>query len=157
MAFIYVLLVAHLVGDFFLQDDWMAQNKSKSWKALSAHVVSYGVTLVCFMVPAVLTISKYAPQPSWLSLDQWVAVNVVAHFVTDAITSRINARFWFIDGVRPLKAFWTRATRSHREWIGEPVYEVAYNDKRHWFFVGIGVDQCIHFVTLFATAQLWLM
>lgn len=34
-------LVAHLVGDFLLQDDWMAQNKKRSSFACTVHVVVY--------------------------------------------------------------------------------------------------------------------
>jgi hypothetical protein len=29
-------------------------------------------------------------------------------------------------------------------------------NQRHWFFVGIGADQLLHYVTLFATAGVWL-
>jgi len=34
-------LVAHLVGDYLLQSDWMAQNKTKSARAALAHACAY--------------------------------------------------------------------------------------------------------------------
>jgi hypothetical protein len=40
-------LLAHLVGDYFLQSDWMAANKQKSgasgWLAVTVHAVLYTV------------------------------------------------------------------------------------------------------------------
>lgn len=43
-------LVAHLIGDYVIQSDWMANNKTKKWSAIIAHVVLY---TACF-VPLVL-------------------------------------------------------------------------------------------------------
>lgn len=34
-------LIAHLIGDYLLQTDWMALNKKKSFVALFVHVVTY--------------------------------------------------------------------------------------------------------------------
>lgn len=34
-------LLAHLVGDYCLQSDWMALQKTKSWKAALAHAATY--------------------------------------------------------------------------------------------------------------------
>ena len=116
MTIIYVLLVAHFLGDFVCQTDWMALNKSKSWLALAYHVGVYGIVLALFVIAIIDT----APMPTL-----FVAVNQAVHFVQDAITSRINARLW-------------------------------QTNQRHWFFVGIGADQLLHYVTLFVTAGWWL-
>lgn len=35
------LLLAHLTGDFLIQNDWMAQNKKSSNLACTVHVASY--------------------------------------------------------------------------------------------------------------------
>lgn len=113
MTTIYVLLVAHFVGDFLCQTDWMALNKSKRWDALALHVLVYTLVLATFIFP----------MPSEAS--GWLVVNAAAHFVQDAVTSRINARLWQANA-------------------------------RHWFFVGIGADQLLHYVTLFVTAGWWL-
>ena len=121
------LLVAHFVGDFILQSDWMAINKSKRWDALSLHVFVYSM---CF---------------AWLGLP-FVAATVVTHFWTDAITSRITARLWFLPTVKASGA----ASYVLKSLGGEdkPIYEVWVNNKRHWFFAMIGLDQLIHFTTL---------
>jgi hypothetical protein len=36
-------LLAHLIGDYLLQSDWMALHKRQSWLAAVAHGVAYGV------------------------------------------------------------------------------------------------------------------
>ena len=113
MLIIYVLLVAHFVGDFICQTDWMAANKSKRWDALMEHVLVYSTVLAVCVFPI-----------SGNAID-WLVINMGAHFVQDAITSRINARLW-------------------------------QANERHWFFVGIGADQLLHYVTLFVTASWWL-
>ncbi len=44
--------VAHLVGDFILQNDWMAKNKKRSSLACSVHVVVYMLPfLLCSLSP----------------------------------------------------------------------------------------------------------
>lgn len=59
-------LLAHAIGDYILQSDWMAMEKTKrSWAAL-CHVVTYAVPFLFF-------------RPSWLAL----AVIVGTHFVID--------------------------------------------------------------------------
>ena len=144
MSVIYVLLVAHFVGDFLCQSDWMALNKSKSWWALTMHVGVYTSMLMLAM--------GYAQQEFWsLAPWLWLAVNALAHFAQDAITSRINARLWFIRWhqwgtlVQPVGGGGTRYVNTA---------EVL--PTRHWFFVGIGADQLLHYVTLFVTAGWWL-
>lgn len=119
------LLLAHLVGDFFLQSNWMAKNKGKSWRALSLHCFTY--TMV--VGPAG---SWYASSPAmglW-----WLPATFLTHFATDAVTSRITSKLWFFE---PLGGdFW-------RAGVGN----------RHWFFVAIGIDQFIHALTLALTLR----
>lgn len=108
----FSIILAHFVGDFVLQSDWMAQNKSKSLDALAAHVAVYSVAILipmAFLMP--------------VSLWWWWPVNVVAHFCTDAVTSRISSYYW----------------RKNR---------------RHAFFITIGADQTIHYLTLLGTWSL---
>lgn len=71
----FALLAVHFVADFVLQSDWMALNKSKRWDALALHCAVYAA---CFL---------------WWGLT-FALVTFAAHFVQDAITSRINARLW---------------------------------------------------------------
>jgi hypothetical protein len=122
VALIYVLLVAHFVADFVCQTDWMAQNKSKRWDALALHVAVYGAAVLAVLAP--LGLFGVIADPGTVGWV-WLAVNLCAHFVQDAITSRINSRLWQAKEV-------------------------------HWFFVSIGFDQLLHYVTLFVTAGWWL-
>lgn len=118
MTLIYVLLVAHFLADFVFQSDWMALNKSHDWDALWIHIGTYMATIMGILIFTL-------PFPGYWPVNLFFGVNFIAHFVQDAITSRVSARLW-------------------------------QAQKRHWFFVNIGVDQLLHYVTLFATAQLWL-
>ncbi len=95
------LLILHFLGDFILQSDWMALNKSnlKNPLPLLAHVLVYST---CFIL------SGTWPFIVWVFLT---------HLITDAITSNITKVLWV-------------------------------NDQRHWFFVMIGIDQLIHYLTL---------
>ena len=82
---ILALIVSHWFGDFLLQSDWMALNKSKHWDALAVHVAVYTLTFI----PALLWIFGNTP-----IVVHFLAVTALAHFATDAVTSRINARLW---------------------------------------------------------------
>lgn len=78
-AILWVLFV-HLIADFFLQTNWMAQNKSKRFDALYLHIVVYWTTLV------LLTLSPF-----------YALVNAAIHLVVDFITSRINSKLYTLD------------------------------------------------------------
>ena len=69
------VLFAHFIGDFILQSDWMAQNKSKSNKALLIHVAVYSLPLFLF---------------GW----QFAILNAVIHGAIDYMTSRIASQLW---------------------------------------------------------------
>jgi hypothetical protein len=65
----------HFLGDFVLQTDEMAQNKSKSDMWLSLHILIY-------MLPLSLLGWKYA------------LINAFIHWHIDWISSRISSRMW---------------------------------------------------------------
>lgn len=111
---VLTILVLHFIGDFILQSDWMAINKSKDNGALFLHASVYGL---CFM-----------PFGFW-----FIVVTVWTHFLIDYVTSRITSRLWFF---RPY---------DDQCWV------INENGSRHWFFVTIGFDQLVHFVTLILT------
>ena len=85
MSELLALLTTHFIADFVLQSDWMAQNKSKRWDALVAHVGVYTLTYLP------LALYWWGNSPAAL---QFLVVTFVLHFFTDAITSRINSRLW---------------------------------------------------------------
>ena len=84
------LLTVHFIADFVLQSDWMAQNKSKSNEALSAHVAIYTVCLLIGAIPLAFILGHHGG----VMMGLWVAINGGAHFATDYVTSRINSRLW---------------------------------------------------------------
>jgi hypothetical protein len=59
-------LLAHAIGDYILQSDWMATEKTKRSLAALAHVLCYGLPFLLF-------------RPSW----QAITVIVGTHFIID--------------------------------------------------------------------------
>lgn len=84
IAVIFLCFV-HWVGDFVMQNDWMASNKSKNNYALSAHVFTY-----C----AVFLFVLMANGNNGLTIIEFVGINGIIHWAVDYVTSRINAKLW---------------------------------------------------------------
>jgi hypothetical protein len=83
---IWVLFV-HWFADFFCQDDKTALNKSKNLLYLIYHSCLYfWILLVGFWIYRIVFIG-YLFTPLFV-------LNLPAHFVIDAITSRINAKLY---------------------------------------------------------------
>lgn len=121
------LLVAHFVGDFLLQSDWMALNKSKNSSALTFHVLVYSL---CFL-------------PFW-GWKFWL-LTFYSHWITDYFTSKVTTKLWFIDLAEPyMKGYGI----DHYRWA------TIRQGRRHWFFTMIGFDQLIHAMTLGLTYYL---
>lgn len=116
------LLAAHFVGDFLLQTDWMAINKSKSNKALTIHALVYSL---CFIV--------FGPK--------FAALTFILHWLTDYCTSRWTSKLWFF---KPTGCYYNAGGERYEMWI-------PFGGNRHWFFVVIGLDQLIHFTALTLT------
>ena len=88
---VLIILFVHWVGDFVLQTDWEARNKSKNNVALTHHVLTYSTTVSIF----VGFLLRFNGLPSMdamtLTFMFWVAT-VFCHWITDYFTSRINAK-----------------------------------------------------------------
>lgn len=148
---VYVLLVAHTVADFIVQSfiPGMGEGKSKSNHILTSHVLSY--TLVLALALALYDVAMRADGPP--TTIAWLAFNAVAHWLTDWVTSRVNAKTW---PLRPI----TLSDLPGYARIGDfvPGWFITKADgNRALFWSGIGVDQLIHLVTLFVTANWWLV
>ena len=78
---VLAILWAHWVGDFILQSDWHAVNKSKSNWILLHHVGCYSIPLAAlgFVMPVSIA---------------WVVANAVLHAMTDYVTSRATSYLW---------------------------------------------------------------
>lgn len=73
MKTIILLVWLHYLGDFILQTDKMALNKSSSYKWLSIHVLVYTIPLFIL---------------GW----KFALVNGAAHFATDFVTSTFSSK-----------------------------------------------------------------
>lgn len=72
-------LIAHLIGDYILQNDWMALNKKRSTLHCSVHVALYS-----------LTVWAMTGLPIWA-----MAIVAVTHFVQD----RTEIVRWWMNSV----------------------------------------------------------
>jgi hypothetical protein len=75
MLYVVVLVWIHFIGDFVLQSDKMAINKSKSNRWLLAHVFTYSLPFALF---------------GW----KFVVLTFCFHCVTDYFTSRGTSYLW---------------------------------------------------------------
>lgn len=73
-----ILILAHFIGDYALQNDYMALNKNKDNYVLFAHVATWTITisLVAFILKL--------PVNSFLI----VVILLIPHFIMDAIKAR---------------------------------------------------------------------
>lgn len=91
---IYYVLFMHWLGDFVLQREKWAVNKYKDWNMLWLHICTYYIVMFCAMWPI---IGKY-------DAVTFATINALAHFVTDAITSRISH---YAYERKQMKLFWS--------------------------------------------------
>jgi len=82
------ILFIHWVSDFLCQTDWMAQNKSKNWKALLVHTMVYSTI---FMV--IGHFYGIFIENIWFGM-QFGAITFICHTITDYFTSRLNSKLW---------------------------------------------------------------
>ncbi|MFN8494259.1 MAG: DUF3307 domain-containing protein [Caldilineaceae bacterium] len=74
------LLVAHLVGDWMLQNDWMARAKQSSLfnRAIAVHCLIYTLTV---LVSLWLAAFKHSLQPAYVHVSLFI---LVSHWLIDA-------------------------------------------------------------------------
>jgi hypothetical protein len=88
---VLVMMFGHWLFDFVLQPDWMGKGKSRSWGILSEHSVR--ITVGAFAVAVlVASVQGFQRATGWLLL--FAAINGVAHFGIDAVTSRLTGRLY---------------------------------------------------------------
>lgn len=84
---IFIILITHYIADFICQTDWEAQNKSVNNMALGSHVFTY---IIVWILPSAFLDNSN----NGYNLISWWAINYVAHFGTDYVTSRIS-KYYF--------------------------------------------------------------
>ena len=85
---IFTIIFIHWIADFVMQSDYQAKNKSKSNKALTAHILTYsGVWLLAMFGLFFITGNIYM-------LVLFPLITFVAHWITDYFTSRLNTKLW---------------------------------------------------------------
>lgn len=82
---IIVLLVAHYVSDFVMQNDYMARNKSSKNIPLFVH----GLTYTCSML--IITLIAFYGKYDLYLVASFVIINGILHTAVDFITSRISS------------------------------------------------------------------
>lgn len=87
-----LLIVAHLVGDFLLQNDWIARNKTKSSLVCALHVTIYTAVHAVF-------VEAGTGWPWWA-----YAAIAVPHFVID----RWRLAAWWMTNISRQRRFYER-------------------------------------------------
>jgi len=93
ISMVCYVFFCHTVADFILQSRWMAENKSKSLKALSVHILEYtGVMFIGLILPFGLA-----------GAATYAVLNGVLHFFTDLVTSKLSSYAYETEN---MKLFW---------------------------------------------------
>ena len=123
------LLALHMLGDYVLQNDWMAANKFKSAYVRTVHVG-------CYCAPFAIFAYMVAP----LTVRHHLVVRSEWAFSWNT-TSHDNA--WLFSGLLFITHWITDCRRwaSGEKWCAKPIM----------------VDQTIHILTLAILAQLFLV
>lgn len=79
MTLLPLLLAAHFIGDWIVQTDWQAANKTTSWRAMSAHIAGYHYMLMLALLAA------YPLHGNEAALAPWTiwSVSLVTHTFLD--------------------------------------------------------------------------
>ena len=82
------LVIGHILGDWLLQTEWQAQNKSDNWKAMFAHVAVYHAVLLAILI------ARYGT----LAAPVYIAVGGLA--LTHALLDRKWPVAWLMRALR---------------------------------------------------------
>lgn len=70
------ILIAHLFGDYVIQSDWMAQNKTKNSIACAVHCITYGLPFL-FVTQSVTALAVIVG--THFILDRWRLARYVVY------------------------------------------------------------------------------
>jgi len=128
---IFTILIMHFVADFIFQDERWALGKSKNWKSLLSHTVTYSAMWYLILVFFSVWGNHFnGPTMSELNWSKYMLlfpiITFVAHTITDYFTSRIVSK---------------KFAYKH---YGSAIPNFGA-------FTIIGIDQTLHFIQLFLT------
>lgn len=87
---IFLILIIHWIADFILQTNSQAKGKSKEWRPLLEHTVSYTLCWIPF-----LYFTKWYLNIDGINLlGLFLPITFIAHTITDYFTSRLNSKLW---------------------------------------------------------------
>ena len=89
MVRILILVLMHIIGDFFLQGTKLSKRKIAKLPALLEHTGIYTAT---FIILSPLLLSLTFVQGLLFSL-----LNGVIHFVVDFVTGKVKKKYWQVD------------------------------------------------------------
>lgn len=79
---LFILVICHLIGDYFLQSDFIAKTKGQNWYHLFVHCILY---VVPFYVA--------------FGLDLRLVIIFISHVIIDALKARYHAISYLGDQV----------------------------------------------------------
>ena len=111
---VLLILFVHWLGDFVLQSDYDAKNKSRFFHALISHALIYSIcTTVCWTIlfPS-HTAFPYYYSKGYINPFYLFCITFVAHTIQDYFTSRLNAKLW---SENKIHSFWV--SLSFDQWL----------------------------------------
>lgn len=88
-------LICHLVGDYILQSDWMANEKTKRWLPAVCHALAYGIPFVLLLAATTI------PSSSWIAS---LAIIIGTHLLIDHY--RLARHVGYIKNFLAPKDYW---------------------------------------------------
>lgn len=142
------ILLAHLIGDYLLQNDWIAMQKTKRWTVAMLHGGIHAVVyaaLVWLIIADQLSI--------WGIVRALIAVLIIG--ITHAVIDRLRLAkhfIWVVNQIAPRRNGWTYSWAWAREHSG---YGPGKPD---WmaFWLMVIIDNTIHLL-IAAAAIYWLV
>lgn len=122
---ILAILFIHWFADFVLQTDWQAKNKSSNGIALLSHTLAY--TAVWWIMATFYCVLNYVDINDGKTAFKFMVLFPAVTFICHTVTDYFTSRL------------------NTKLWNSKEV---------HWFFVGVGFDQWLHYLQLFLTYKL---
>ena len=88
---VFGIILGHWLGDFFIQDEKWTTTKSKSFKSLLKHTVTY--SLFWFLVLFFWMVLGYS-RGTFLDVVLFTLITFLAHTITDFFTSRWASKLY---------------------------------------------------------------